>query len=167
MYIIPASSCVLCLTMSHPSIIRVVASVMLTDWIQQICIPLQAVLMIMLKAKLVKICSTIPHPCTGYPNLVPLRMASLKYANTWSTLRSQTACMLSEPSSVCTCLDIWWFTSRNMGCSVSVCLEISIDLSSRVAKTAGNYLQIKVFIAQKLPGFCIFCSIFCRLSGDI
>ena len=37
-------------------------------------------------------------------------------------------------------------------CSVSVCLEISIDLSSRVAKTGGNYLQIKASIAQKLPG---------------
>ena len=35
--------------------------------------------------------------------------------------------------------------------ALSVCLEISIDLSSRVAKTGGNYLQIKASIAQKLP----------------
>ena len=39
-------------------IIRVVASVMLKDGIQQVYIPLQADLMIMLNAKLVKKCST-------------------------------------------------------------------------------------------------------------
>ena len=44
--------------MSHPSIIRVVASVMLTDCVQQVSIPLQVVLMIMLKANLVKKRST-------------------------------------------------------------------------------------------------------------
>ena len=29
-------------------------------------------------------------------------------------------------------------TSRNTGCSVSVCLEIPIDLSSHMAKAVGN-----------------------------
>ena len=47
-----------CLTTFGPSIIRVAAYVMLTDCIQQVCIPLQAVLMVMLKANLMKNCFT-------------------------------------------------------------------------------------------------------------
>ena len=59
------------------------------------------------------------------------------------------------------------FAGSQVGTQAALSLFAS-KLSSRVAKTGGNYLQIKASIAQKLPGRNgSFLHILCGLSGDI
>ena len=134
--------------------------------ISKYCIQKLAVLMVMLKPNLLKNCFTT----TQMHRLSQFSASPAKYAK---HIRSQTCLQAVSVIQQFTHAktEVCWFTSRNTGCSACVCLEISIDLSSRVAKTGSNYLLIKASIAQKLPGrtahFCKFCSFFCGLSGNI
>ena len=108
--------------------------------------------MVMLKPNLLKKCYTITlmHRLswfTASQDSIPnMQCKNIKCTQKKSNLA---ACSMSHPA-VCTCLDICWITSHNSGCSVSVCLEIFIDLRSH-AKTGGNYHKRQ----WQLPGYFV------------